>query len=79
LTGVAADRHLGAREPVVSEQTKAHLKVVEGSRPTFFVDGLGLLNENLKPGRFWEMRELLSGYREVGRTRLSVIYRRSDD
>ena len=78
LTGVAADRHLGAREPVVNEETKAHLRVVEESRPTFFVDGLGMLNENLKPGRFVEMRELLSGYREVGRTRLSVIYRRSE-
>jgi hypothetical protein len=78
LTGVAADRHLGAREAVVSEETKAHLKVVGGSRPTFFVDGLGMLNQNLKPERFGEMREMLRGYREVGRTRLSVIYERKE-
>jgi hypothetical protein len=78
LTGVSADRHLGARAPVVSEETKAHLKVVEESRPTFFVNGLGMLNERLMPERFAEMRELLSGYREVGRTRLSVIYRRRE-
>jgi hypothetical protein len=76
LTGVAADRHLGAREPVVSEETKAHLRVVGVSRPTFFVDGLGMLNANLRPERFAEMRELLSGYREVGRTGLSVIYQK---
>jgi hypothetical protein len=76
LTGVAADRHLGAQEAVVSEETKAHLSVVEGSRPTFFVDGLGMLNEKLRPERFWEMRDLLSAYREVGRTGLSVIYER---
>jgi hypothetical protein len=78
LTGVAADRHLGAREPVVSEETSAHLRVVEGSRPTFFVDGLGMLNENLRPERFAEMKELLGGYREVGRTGLSVIYESSE-
>jgi len=52
------------------------LRVVERSRATFFVDGLGMLNEKLSPERFAEMRELLSGYREVGRTGLSVIYRR---
>jgi hypothetical protein len=35
-----------------------------------------MLNERLRPERFAEMRELLSGYREVGRTGLSVIYRK---
>jgi hypothetical protein len=78
LTGVAADRHLGAREGVVSEGTRAHLRVVEGSRPTFFVDGLGRLNGNLEPDKFAEMKDLLIGYREVGKTRLSVIYERRD-
>jgi hypothetical protein len=78
LTGVAADRHLGVGEPVVSEATKAHLRVVESSRPTFFVDGLGMLNGRLRPERFAEMRELLDGYQEVGKTRLSVIYRRGE-
>jgi hypothetical protein len=72
LTGVAADRHLGAQSPVVNETTTAHLQAVEHSRPTFFVDGLGLLNAKLKPG------ELLRNYREVARTKLSLIYRRTD-
>jgi hypothetical protein len=76
LTGVAADRHLGAQAPVVNEQTSAHLRTVGNSRPTFFVDGLGLLNEKLRPEKFAEIKELLGGYREVGRTRLSVIYRK---
>ena len=76
LTGVPADRHLTAREPVVSEQTSAHLEAVEQSRPTFFVDGLGRLNDKLKPQNFAAMRALLRNYDELGRTNLSVIYRR---
>jgi hypothetical protein len=78
LTGVAADRHLNARAPVATDQTIAHLKAVEESRPTFFVDGLGLLNDKLTPQRFPEMRALLHGYREVARTRLSIIYQKGD-
>ena len=78
LTGVAADRHLTASQPVVNEKTGEHLREVEQSRPTFFVDGLGLLNDKLKPQNFSEMRALLGGYREVAHTRLSVVYRRSD-
>ena len=78
LTGVAADRHLTAQAPMLSEGTAAHLRTVEHSRPVFLVDGLGLLNDKLKPENFSEMRELLSGYREVARTRLSIIYQRKE-
>jgi hypothetical protein len=76
LTGIAADRHLSAETPIANQTTTAHLQAVERSRPTFFVDGLGLLNNKLAPDKFAEMRLLLSGYREIARTRLSVIYRR---
>jgi len=48
------------------------------ARPTFIVDGLGLLNDKLKPEAYSDMRALLKRYREVGRTKLSVIYRRND-
>jgi hypothetical protein len=78
LTGVAADRHLTAQTPVVNERTSAHLREVAQSRPTFFVDGLGLLNNKLKAENFAAMRELLRGYREVARTPLSIVYERSD-
>ena len=78
LTGVAADRHLTAQEPVDNAATANHLAEVLHSRPTFVVDGLGLLNAKMKPTNFVDMRSLLNHYREVGRTRLSVIYRRSD-
>ncbi len=78
LTGVAADRHLSAQSPITSEKTTAHLEAVEASRPTFFVDGLGLLNPKLKPQAFPEMRSLLTHYHEAARTRLSAIYQRND-
>jgi hypothetical protein len=78
LTGVAADRHLEAKEPAINSQTASHLAVAQQSRPTFFVDGLGLLNPNLRPDRFAEMRALLSGYHVMARTNLSVIYQRNE-
>jgi len=78
LTGVAADRHLGVSGPVVNAVTLAHLAAVERSRPTFFVDGLGPLNEKLKPQNFASLRALLSGYHEAARTRLSIIYQRNE-
>jgi hypothetical protein len=78
LTGVAADRHLIARAPVSDDKTAAHLRDVERSKPVFFVDGLGLLNGKLKPEIFPEMRELMNSYREVARTRLSIIYQRKE-
>jgi hypothetical protein len=78
LTGVAADRHLSAQEPVGNAATSGHLAEIEYSRPTFIVDGLGPLNEKLKPQNFVAMRELLRHYREVARTRLSIIYQRSE-
>jgi len=78
LTGVAADRHLTAQEPSESAATSNHLAEMREARPTFLVDGLGLLNDKLKPQNFVDMRVLLSHYREVARTHLSVIYRRSD-
>jgi hypothetical protein len=78
LTGVAADRHLTAQEAVQTAQIEDNWAEVPLSKPTFIVDGLGLLNDKLKPQRFDQMRELLGRYHEIGRTQLSVIYQRSD-
>jgi hypothetical protein len=78
LTGVAADRHLTAQLAARTAQTDLNWVEVESSRPTFIVDGLGLLNDKLKPESFAQMRALLDHYREVARTRLSIIYKRSD-
>ena len=56
LTGVAADRHLTAQEPVVSKQTERNWYDVR--QPEFLVDGLGPLNNNLRPERFPENARL---------------------
>jgi len=77
LTGVPADRHLTAQEPSVTRQTEENWSQAPLLlQPVFFVDGLGPMNEKLSPERFEKMRRLLSNYREIGRTRLSIIYRR---
>jgi hypothetical protein len=77
LTGIPADRHLTAAGPEEGHWGGAWDEMVV-ARPTFIVDGLGLLNDKLKPEAYSDMRALLKRYREVGRTKLSVIYRRND-
>jgi hypothetical protein len=76
LTGVAADRHLTAQEPSLTRQTEENW--YHAVQPVFLVDGLGPLNNNLRPERFEKMRRWLKDYREIGRTKLSIIYRRID-
>ena len=76
LTGVAADRHLTAQEPSLTRQTEENW--YDAVQPVFLVDGLGPLNNNLRPEKFEKMRRWLKDYREIGRTKLSIIYRRID-
>ena len=78
LTGVAADRHLTAQEPVENAAAGNHLAEMRAARPTFIVDGLGLLNDKLKPQNFVDMRVLFGHYREIARTHLSIVYQRRD-
>ncbi|HZQ52389.1 MAG TPA: hypothetical protein VFB14_09340 [Bryobacteraceae bacterium] len=74
LTGVPADRHLSAIEPIYGGPAAANRREFVRSHPTFFVDGLGLLNPRLKPGVYPELRPWLAGYQLIGRTKLSLIY-----
>lgn len=76
LTGVPADRHLRQSEPVVPEWAAANRRVLSRSRPSIIMDGLGPLNPRLALDQYPDLRGWLAGYREVGRTRLTVIYRR---
>lgn len=78
LTGVPADRHLHASAPIYGGPAARNRAEFVKSRPTWFVDGLGRLNPRLAPGAFPELREWLGNYRIVGRTDLSVIYRRRE-
>lgn len=76
LTGVPGDRHLSATTVIDSGPAAEYRKELARSRPTFIVDGLGPLNPRLAPEVYPELRAWLGGYRLVGRTRLTLIYRR---
>jgi hypothetical protein len=78
LTGVAADRHLYATTAIYGGPATANRIELSRSRPTWVVDGLGLLNPLLAPGRYPEMRDWLAHYKLVGRTKLSLIYHRNE-
>jgi hypothetical protein len=78
LTGVPADRHLKTDVPVYSTSAALNRLQLVRSHPTFIVDGLGLLNPKLAPTVYPELRPWLAGYRLVGRTKLSLIYRRAE-
>ncbi len=78
LTGVAADRHLYATSAIYGGPAAANRMELTRSRPTWVVDGLGLLNPRLAPDRYPEVRDWLSHYKLVGRTKLSLIYHRND-
>lgn len=75
LTGVLADRHLTSSEPVAPELAARNRRELIASDPTWIVDGLGPLNHALAITNYPDLREWLGNYREVGRTRFSIIYR----
>jgi hypothetical protein len=76
LTGVPADRHLTASRPVETVQAAERRRTLAKSTPAFVADGLGPYNPQLAIGNYPELREWMAGYREVGRTGGTVVYRR---
>jgi hypothetical protein len=78
LTGVAADRHLYATTAIYGGPAAQNRVELSRSSPTWVVDGLGLLNPRLAPDRYLDLREWLSQYKLVARTKLSLIYRRKN-
>lgn len=74
LTGVPADRHLHATTAVYGGPASHNRERLLHTRPTFLVDGLGLLNPRLAPDVYPELRPWLARYRLVGKTKLSLIY-----
>jgi hypothetical protein len=76
LTGVPADRHLTVSQPVLAGPAAANRQELTRTRPTFIVDGLGLLNPALRPAAYPEIETWLAGYQLAGETKLSRIYRR---
>ena len=75
LTGVLADRHLTSSEPLFPELSLRNRVILQQTKPTFIVDGLGPYNPQLAITQFPELQSWLSGYAEIGRTAHSVVYR----
>ena len=76
LTGVPADRHLHASVAIYGGPAAANRKELTRSHPVFIVDGLSLLNPELAPNLYPELRPWLARYKLVSQTKLSLIYRR---
>jgi hypothetical protein len=74
LDGVPADRHLQSSKAADSGVARTNRLHVIQTRPTFIVDGLGLMNPRLAPGSFPEIAAWISTYPLAGKTRLSRIY-----
>ncbi len=75
LTGVIADRHLTSHEASAPALAAANRQRLIGTSPTFIVDGLGLYNPPLAIASYADLAGWLANYREVARTRNSVVYR----
>ena len=76
LTGVLADRHLTSSDVAAPELAARNRRELIQTMPTWIVDGLGPLNPALAITNYPDLREWLTGYQEVGRTRYCVIYKR---
>ena len=78
LTGVPADRHLSTSAPIYGGPAQQNRQELIRSKPTWIVDGLGLLNPKLKLSTYGDLQGWLSHYTLVERTPLSLIYRRKN-
>ena len=77
LTGVPADRHLHSSDPIY-HGAAGNRKELAQSRPKFIIDGLTPFNPGLDPHKYPELQPWLSHYKPIGRTPLSLIYRREN-
>jgi hypothetical protein len=74
MTGVPADRHLTQSIVVLTKGTREAREELARSRPDVLIDGLGLYNPALTMDHYAELRPWLAEYREVARTKGSVVY-----
>ncbi len=77
LTGVVADRHLTRSDSAAPALAAANRQQLQFSAPAYIVDGLGPLNPALAITRYPDLRSWFAHYREIGRTRFSIVYRRA--
>jgi hypothetical protein len=76
LTGVLADRHLVSPAPALPELAARNRRELMAAAPDYIADGLGPLNPDLGITRFPDLADWLRSYREVARTRWTVVYQR---
>ena len=75
LTGVLADRHLTNSDPAAPDLAARNRMELIQTRPVWIVDGLGPLNPALAITNYPDLRDWLANYRDIGRTRYSIIYK----
>jgi hypothetical protein len=73
LTGVPADRHLTQSAAVLTSGTHEAREELAASRPDIVIDGLSLYNPALSMDRYSELRNWINEYKEVGRTKGSIV------
>jgi hypothetical protein len=76
MTGVPADRHLTQSTAVLTSGTREAREELARSNPDFIADGLSLYNPALSMDHYPELRPWLANYREVARTKGTVVYAR---
>jgi hypothetical protein len=74
MTGVPADRHLTQSSIVLTEGTHEARETLAAAHPDVLIDGLSLYNPALSMDRYPELRAWLSNYKEVARTKGSIIF-----
>jgi hypothetical protein len=77
MTGVPADRHLTQSTVVLTSGTHEARAELARSSPDILVDGLSLYNPALSVRNYPELNPWILQYREVARTRGTIIYVRS--
>ena len=75
ISGVLADRHLFSARPVTADFLEENRAELIRSRPTWVVDGLGPFNDSLALAKQESLAAWFAQYREVARTRFSILYR----
>jgi hypothetical protein len=76
LTGVPADRHLSQSTPITTIGTVEARREVAASHPDFVLDGLTPFNADLSMQKYPQLAAWMKEYKEVARTRLTIIYRK---
>ncbi|MEQ1887213.1 MAG: hypothetical protein ABL967_19275 [Bryobacteraceae bacterium] len=78
VTGVPADRHLSNSTPVAAALAAANRAELMRSSPTFIADGLSFFNPKLDIRQFDDLKNWFANYCEVGKTQMTILYRRCD-